>query len=100
MLAFLGMAHFAGGRFEEAIPPLREAGQLRPEWPLPQANLAATYGAMENAAPAREALARFRALTDVDIGAWASTLGPGLQKLIVEGVALAEAESPEAHPEH
>jgi adenylate cyclase len=90
-LAFLGAAHFVGGRFDEAAPPLREAARHNPDWPLPWAFLAASLGHLGDAPAAREAIARHTALTPIEIRDWAVTWGPELQALIVEGVERAES---------
>ena len=89
-----GLARFAQGRFREAIALLQQSAQLLPAWPLVHAVLAASFGHLGEANAARAALARYRAVSQVDIWNWGGSLSPDRQKLFRDGIALAEGERP------
>jgi len=92
----LGLIHFFNRRFSEAAPLIRRSIQLRPNFPPPYPYLAAAYGQLGRIAEAREALARYRALS----GAPAETLVsayvavPDHLKLVLDGLALAKGPDP------
>ncbi len=95
-LGGLGAARFAQGRFAEAITFLKQSAQLKPGWAFTHAHLAAGYGHLGDASAARQAIARYRSLTPVDIRDWAVVWSiPHLQRqLLLDGIALAEGNSP------
>jgi adenylate cyclase len=59
----MGVAHFLGRRFEEAVPKLRIAMQENPTFAEPYRVLAACYAHMGNLDDAREMIARLRGIT-------------------------------------
>ena len=93
IIAWIGIAHFILREFDQALPLLEQATQLRPLWALPQVVLAATYGYSGQVAVARETFARVRAVTSADF----STLGvawpdPTIGELVTEGLARAQID--------
>jgi tetratricopeptide (TPR) repeat protein len=92
ILGGLGTARFAQERFREAIPLLKQSAQLRPEWPSNHAILSASYGHLAETTAARETMKLFRSASSVDIRNWAAAwANPDIRRLILEGVAMAEA---------
>ena len=93
-LVTLGSALFSQRRFKEALPRFREAVQRTEENPGVFLALAATHAQLGQAAPARDALGRYRALSDLSTGdflrLWSAALSPEHFALFAEGLALAE----------
>ena len=92
VFAGIAVVRMAQRQFAEAIPLLKQAMQLRPEWPLPVAALAVSYGHLGQLGDAREAVARFRSLSSYELEAWAMNWRLDLQKLFLDGIALAKGE--------
>ena len=90
----MGQARFQQGRFAEAAALYRESGQ-QIEGPIGLAILAACYGHLGDAAAGGAALARYHALTDQPLEAYARAAfrNPAHIKLFLDGIALAEAAS-------
>jgi TolB-like protein len=90
----LGSALFAQRRFTEALPRFREAVQRTEDNPGCLLALTATLAHLRQAAAAKEALARYRARSDLAAGdflrLWSATLSPEHLALFAEGLALAE----------
>ncbi len=86
----LGMAHFALRRFHEAVPFLKQAAQLAPDWPAPSAILAAVYGHLGEMPAGREAITQHRTLARIDAGEGAVFSPSSLRDLVMEGITLAE----------
>ncbi len=93
-LLCLAVARFEQGRFAEAAPLLRESLEMRPA-PMALTLLAACLGHLGQAEPAREALARYRQLTDASVEGWSSQLrDPRHRRLFLDGIALVEGSKP------
>lgn len=90
LLGLLALALFGLGQLRRAVSRAKQSAQLRPQWPLPHAVLAAAYGHLGEASAAREAIERHRTLSSLDIGDWAESWSPDLRLSIMEGLALAE----------
>ena len=88
----LGHVRFQQGRFGEAIGLLEECSHFLPHWPAPYAVLAACCGHVGQAHAGREALARFKALTPMDIHDWYATFAgrQDSRRLFRDGIAFAE----------
>jgi adenylate cyclase len=97
-LLYLGAAHFFAERFEQAAALLRERNQYS-ESPGGAAFLAASYGHLGQTGPAREALARYRALTPLPIESLVQTfLDPRQRSMLLGGFAFAEGRHPSGDP--
>ncbi len=93
-LLCLGIARFGQGRLAEAVLLLRESLEMRPA-PMALTLLAACLGHLGQEAAAREALARYRQLTDASVDGWSSQLrDPRHRRLFLDGIALAEGARP------
>ncbi|HEY5070454.1 MAG TPA: TIR domain-containing protein [Caulobacteraceae bacterium] len=86
-----GYARFAQKRFREAIELTIQSVQLRPDWPMNYAILAASHGHLGELVAGRDSIARFRVLTSVDMRTFAA---PGYLRLFLDGIALAEEKIP------
>jgi predicted Zn-dependent protease len=97
-LMFLAFANFFAERFGEAIALVRERNQYS-ESPGGYALLAASHGHLGQTGPAQEALARYRFLTPLPIETLVQVfIDPAQRKLVLDGIALAEAKSPADSP--
>ena len=100
-LGWLGISRFAQERYREAIPLLKQAAQLRPEWPLPRVFLIACHGHLGETGAALETIAVFRTMTSIDVRDWAAPWPNRDQlKLLLDGFALAEKTCPPESPDH
>jgi len=91
---FIGIARFQESRFAEALAPLKEAvEQVRS--PLAIAYLAAVYGHLGQAREARAALARYRERASAPLEKVAFGRRED-RRLFLDGIALAEGETPKA----
>jgi hypothetical protein len=96
-LMFLAFANFFAERFGEAIALVRERNQYS-ESPGGYA-FAASHGHLGQTGPAQEALARYRFLTPLPIETLVQVfIDPAQRKLVLDGIALAEAKSPADSP--
>jgi adenylate cyclase len=92
-LAIQGSARCAEGRFAEAVALLKQAVQLLPDFLMAHVYLAASLGHLGDRAAGREVIARFRSLTPVSMRTFAAGHPePGVRKLVLEGIELAEAD--------
>jgi adenylate cyclase len=93
-LLFLALAHLFAHRFAEAIALVRERNQYS-ESPGGYAILAASHGHLGQPGPGQEALTRYRVLTPMPMESFVQLfIDPAQRKLILDGVALAQDESP------
>jgi adenylate cyclase len=98
LIGMQGAARFAQRRFADAVPLLKQSAQLMPEWALNQAVLVACYGHLGELDAARDAMARFDALSAVSIRDWASAWPmPDLRQLLLDGIALSEGGRPQGN---
>ena len=88
----IGGAHFAAGRFEEALPKLLLAIQEDPNYPLSYRCLAACYAHLGRLSEAREAVVRLRALCPA-IGVDYMLREPEQRELYLSGLRLAMGET-------
>ncbi len=90
----MGIARFLQRRFDDAVPHYREVMQQWPDMPDPYVVLAAAYGQLGRVSEARDALARYRTLTDVPPTAFLRQQGasfpPEFLKLFLDSIALVE----------
>ena len=92
ILGMQGVARFAQGRFRDAVVLLKQCIQSRPEMLMAHVFLAAAHGRLGEQAAGREALARFKALTPIDVPAFAASFpDPVARKAVLAGIALAES---------
>jgi len=94
-MGFLGMLRYQQGRLAEAVA-LSRAYVQQTDSPLGWAWLAASYGRLGQTAAAREALTTYRTLAPQPIEVMAGFIlrNPAQLKLFLDGIALAEGESP------
>ena len=92
LMGFMGQGRFQQARFDEAVPLLREQVQ-QTDSPRGYAFLAASLGHLGRTGEAKDALARFRALSPQPIEVFAHTFmdDPIHVGLFMDGIALAEA---------
>ena len=92
----MAMARFQQGRFAEAVALFREFAQKTDGGPTAYAYLVACYGHLGQQAEALQALVGFRSLSQRTIDDYArSTIRhPAHLKLFLDGIALAEGETP------
>lgn len=92
LMGFMGQGRFQQARFDEAVPLLREQVQ-QTDSPRGYAFLAASLGHLGRTSEAKDALARFRALSPQPIEVFAHTFmdDPIHVGLFMDGIALAEA---------
>ena len=89
-----GSSHFAGRRFDEAVPKLLLAIHGDPSNPQPYRYLAACYAHMDRLDDAREIVERLRAITSVVIPDDARHLrNPEHRELFLSGLRLAAGET-------
>ena len=101
-LSMLGTARFFQGRFAEALAALREAAQLLHANAYVHVMMAACYGRLAEPDLARQSLARYKSLVPSSIltgDAIQAQIAqnfrnPAHRRLLLEGIALAEAKSP------
>jgi tetratricopeptide (TPR) repeat protein len=89
----IGAAHFAGRRFDEAVPKLLLAIQEDPNFPGPYRHLAACYAHMGRLDEAREIFGRLRAITTVTPNL-IRYRKPVHRELLLSGLRLAAGEAP------
>jgi tetratricopeptide (TPR) repeat protein len=87
----IGGAHFAAGRFEEALPKLLLAIQEDPNYPLSYRCLAACYAKLGRLDEAREAMVRLRAICPA-VGVDYMLRNPEQRELYLSGLRLAMGE--------
>ena len=88
------MARFQQGRFGDSVALMKEFMRHSSTSPLGYAFLASSYGHLGQAAEAAEALARYLALTNSPIEAFAERMldDPAHQRSFLEGIALAQGK--------
>ncbi len=92
-LAQQGLARCAEGRFGEAVALLKQAVKQLPDFLWAYVCLAASFGHLGDRTAGREAIARFRSRTPADMRTFAAGYrDPGVRKLFLEGIELAEAD--------
>jgi TolB-like protein len=91
-LALIGVAHFAAGRFEEAIPKLLLAIQEDPNFATSYRYLAASYAHLGQLPEARETLTQLRAII-LSIGMDSLLRNPEQHELYLAGLRLAMGEA-------
>jgi TolB-like protein/class 3 adenylate cyclase len=89
----IGSSHFAGRRFDEAVPKLLLAIQEDPSHPTSYRLLAACYAHMGRLDEAREVVDRLRALTPVVMPEAAQLRNSWQRELLLSGLRLAAAET-------
>ena len=87
-----GSSHFAGRRFDEAVPKLLLAIQDDPSYPMSYRVLAACYARMGRLDEAREVVERLRALTPVVMPEAAQLRSSWQRELLLSGLRLATGE--------
>jgi hypothetical protein len=95
----MGQARFQQGRFGEAVPLLQELAQ-QTENPRGFAFLAACYGHLRQPGLAMRALQHYRAISNQSLEANARALMDDAKhvQLFLDGIALAEGETPTDAP--
>jgi tetratricopeptide (TPR) repeat protein len=88
-LAVIGVAHFFGRRFDEAVPKLLLAIQEDPSNPQPYRHLAACYAQMGRLDDARGIVERLRAITSVVIPDVSYQRNAEYRELFLSGLRLA-----------
>jgi len=91
-LTVMGMAHFLGRSFDEAVPNLLLAIQEDPSRPSPYRYLAACYAHMGLLDDAREVVARLRAITPLVIADASYFRNSEHRELFLSGLRLAAGE--------
>ena len=91
-LALIGIAHFAAGRFAEAIPKLLLAIQEDPNFATSFRYLAAAYAHSGRMAEARETISQLRTIIPW-IGMDSLVRNPEQHELYVSGLRLAVGEA-------
>jgi adenylate cyclase len=90
LVGWLGVAHVAQSRFQEAVPLLRQSIQLRPHWGLARGFLAATLGQLGDLGGARATLDEGRGLAPIDLSNMSARWpDPVLRKIFDDGLAKA-----------
>jgi Flp pilus assembly protein TadD len=93
ILGMQGIARFAQGRIRDAVVLLKQCVQSRPEVLVAWVFLAASHGHLGEQAAGREAIARFTALTPIDMPTFtASHPDPDTRDAVLEGIALVTGE--------
>jgi adenylate cyclase len=88
-LAFIGIAHFISGRFEEAIPKLLLAIQEDPNFPNSYRVLAACYAHTSRLDDARHVVGRLRGITAAVVPSFLPWRNPEHRELLLSGLRLA-----------
>ena len=91
--AVVGLAHFLGGRFEDAMPKLIAAVQHRPSSPQPHRVLASCYAHMGRLEEARVIIERLRAISPVVVPELSHFRNPEHRELFLSGLRLAAGEA-------
>jgi TolB-like protein/class 3 adenylate cyclase/tetratricopeptide (TPR) repeat protein len=89
----VGLAHFLGGRFEDAMPKLIAAVQHRPSAPQPHRVLASCYAHMGRLEEARAIIERLRTICPVVVPELNHFRNPKHRELILSGLRLAAGEA-------
>jgi adenylate cyclase len=92
-LAFIGIAHFISGRFEEAIPKLLLAIQEDPNFPNSYRVLAACYAHTSRLDDARHVVGRLRGITAAVVPSFLPWRNPEHRELLLSGLRLAMGEA-------
>jgi tetratricopeptide (TPR) repeat protein len=92
LLVAIGLAHFVGRRFDEAVPKLLLAIQDDPSFPTPYRFLAACYAHLGRLADAREIVRRLRAITSLVIPDASFLRNPEDRELLLSSLRLAAGE--------
>jgi adenylate cyclase len=93
VLVSIGIAHFVGRRFDEAVPKLRLAIQEDPSFPTPYRFLAACYANMGRLDDAKETVERLQAITPIVINDVGFLRNPEHRELLLSGLRLAAADA-------
>jgi adenylate cyclase len=93
VLVAIGVAHFVGRRFDEAVPKLRLAIQEDPSFPTPYRFLAACYANMGRLDDAREIVTRLRAIAPAVMHDAGYLRNPEHRELFLSGLRLAAGEA-------
>lgn len=92
VLAMQGLARCAEGRLGDGVALLKQAVQLRPEFPMAYAFLAASQGHLGDLVAGRESVARFESITPIGIRVFAKAHpDPEARKLLLEGLDLVDS---------
>lgn len=91
--AFIGGAHFASRRFDQAVPKLLVAIQQDPSFPQPRRALAACYAHMGRLDDARETINRLRAITSDVIPDVSFLRSREHRELLLSGLRLAVGDA-------
>jgi TolB-like protein len=94
----MGLARFLQRRFDEAVPCYKDVMQQWPDMPDAYLALAAAYAQLGQASEARDALARYRTLTELTPTEFLQLQGASFPaeflKLFFDSIALAERNVP------
>jgi adenylate cyclase len=89
----VGLAHFLGGRFEDAMPKLIAAVQHRPSAPQQHRVLASCYAHMGRLEEARAIIQRLRTISPVMVPELNQFRNPEHRELFLSGLRLAAGEA-------